>query len=86
MQPLDKEEFIDAGMRLYDSLSQNEKNIILKFDKKNDKIDHELEKCTFAPQTNVSNVGHKVNDKLTRPPLGSRLGSHMHSHRQSKKL
>ena len=32
-QPLDREEFVDASIRLYDTLSQNEKNLILKFDK-----------------------------------------------------
>jgi hypothetical protein len=30
-QPLDREEFVDASMRLYPTLSQNEKNMILKF-------------------------------------------------------
>ena len=32
-QPLDKEEFVDAAMRLYETLSQTEKNLILKFEK-----------------------------------------------------
>ncbi len=60
-EPLDKEEFVDAGIRLYDVsfvsiiylffkiLSLNEKNLILKFGvkKKEDKGE-----CTFHPKLN----------------------------------
>ena len=49
MQPLDKEEFVDAGMRLYDSLSQNEKTTILRFEKSRERVDYQLQQCTFVP-------------------------------------
>lgn len=48
-QPLDKDEFVDAGMRLYDTLPQGEKNLILSFDKNKKKIETEQDKCTFKP-------------------------------------
>lgn len=33
-EPLDRDEFVDATNRLYDTLPQNEKNMILRFGKK----------------------------------------------------
>jgi hypothetical protein len=67
MQPLDQDEFVDAGMRLYESLSQNEKNVILHFGKNKGKVDHDLQKCTFAPNINSSNIPPRVNDKHPKP-------------------
>ena len=38
-QPLDREEFIDASIRLYETLTSEDKNMILKFGKKQKEID-----------------------------------------------
>lgn len=38
-QPLDKDEFVDAATRLYETLSQNEKNQVLKFSKNTEVFD-----------------------------------------------
>ena len=54
-EPLDKEEFVDASMRLYDTLPQSEKNMILKFDKEAKKILSEKDRCTFEPKLNNVN-------------------------------
>lgn len=51
-EPLDRDEFVDATNRLYDTLPQNEKNMILRFGKKQKEKDFELENCTFKPKTN----------------------------------
>ena len=53
--------FIFANLlNFLQSLSQNEKNTILKFDKKQSLVDHELQKCTFTPNINTSTVESKV--------------------------
>jgi hypothetical protein len=67
-QPLDKEEFIDAGMRLYNTLSQREKNLILKFETKGIQPGSELDKCTFVPKTNFSNAAARVKSGNLRSP------------------
>lgn len=51
-EPLDRDEFVDATNRLYDTLPQSEKNMILRFGKKQKEKDFELENCTFKPKTN----------------------------------
>ena len=50
---LDLEEFIDAAGRLYDSLNQHQKNLILRFGKSTlDEKDYNNEECTFKPKIN----------------------------------
>lgn len=66
-QPLDKDEFVDAGLRLYGTLPQSEKNLILNFDKSKKKITSERDNCTFAPQTNKN--------YLVKNRIGSSHGS-----------
>jgi hypothetical protein len=51
-EPLNKEEFVDATNRLYETLNQHQKNLILRFNKREKKADYAMEKCTFKPQTN----------------------------------
>ena len=51
-EPLNKEEFVDATNRLYETLNQHQKNLILRFNKKEKKNDYLMENCTFKPQTN----------------------------------
>ena len=84
-QPLDREEFIDAGMRLYNvsnlyffhqflfiqTLSQNEKNQILKFGQKGFAIESELMKCTFVPKTNFSNIASRIDARNPKSPKGA---------------
>lgn len=53
-ESLNKEIFVDAAMRLYDTLPQSEKNLILNFDKNKKKIDSEQDKCTFQPRINFT--------------------------------
>ena len=48
-EPLNRQEFIEATIRLYDTLNQQDKNMILRFGKANTKGDYQLEKCTFKP-------------------------------------
>lgn len=51
-EPLNKEEFVDATNRLYETLNQHQKNLILRFNKREKKNDYLMEKCTFKPKTN----------------------------------
>ena len=51
-EPLNKEEFVDATNRLYETLNQHQKNLILRFNKKDKKNDYQMQNCTFKPQTN----------------------------------
>lgn len=88
-EPLDREEFLDASLRLYNvskfdyftinlysfqTLNQNQKNMILKFGKvKNQsEADYQLQKCTFKPVTNKDynmNIANKLNQSsLGGPP------------------
>lgn len=39
-EPLNKEEFVDATNRLYETLNQHQKNLILRFNKKEKKNDY----------------------------------------------
>ena len=60
-------------MRLYDTLPQSEKNLILKFDKDAKKILSERDKCTFEPKINYSAIQartktHNIKSKA-KPPL-----------------
>jgi hypothetical protein len=48
-EPLNRQEFLDATIRLYDTLNQHDKNLILRFGKAQPKGDYQLEKCTFKP-------------------------------------
>lgn len=48
-EPLNRQEFVDATIRLYDTLNQHDKNLILRFGKTQPKADYQLEKCTFKP-------------------------------------
>jgi hypothetical protein len=50
-EPLDREEFVDATNRLYQVLNQNDKNLILRFGKKQ-KETYIAEQCTFKPAIN----------------------------------
>ena len=49
-------------------MSQNEKNAILKFDKKQENVDYEMQKCTFTPSINMTNVESKVQQMISRSP------------------
>lgn len=51
-EPLNKDEFVDATNRLYETLNQHQKNLILRFNKREKKNDYAMANCTFKPQTN----------------------------------
>ena len=54
-------------MRLYETLSQNEKNLILKFEKVNNFVpNRELQECTFIPRTNFSTIPAKILNNRSR--------------------
>mmetsp|Transcript_36588 Transcript_36588/g.56149 ORF Transcript_36588/g.56149 Transcript_36588/m.56149 type:complete len:194 (-) Transcript_36588:92-673(-) len=65
-EPLDREEFEDATMRLFNTLTQSEKNEILQFGKKKRNIDAEFENCTFKPKTNTA-INNVYLSKSKRP-------------------
>lgn len=79
-EPLDQEEFQEAANRLYDSLNQNDKNLILRFgtvtkeEKENFLIQQE---CTFKPKINWDSKHYDSVDsksKSQRPQSGMNSG------------
>lgn len=63
-------------MRLYDTLPQSDKNLILNFDKNKKKIESERDKCTFQPKILFSNVKARTHSgvKNKRPPRFDKYG------------
>lgn len=54
-EPLDREEFVDAVNRLYDTLNQQDKNLILRFGQRTkEEKENQFckDECTFKPQIN----------------------------------
>jgi len=75
---------------LYDTLSQKEKNLILKFEKPSQVVDPVLENCTFAPKTNYTTIQARISSgrpksaqyKSSRP-ASTRPGSNRFNNRES---
>ena len=50
---LDRDEFIDASLRLFGTLNINDRNKILQFRRlPKSQVNHELKNCTFQPELN----------------------------------